>query len=283
MCFLRQKLGFLGLVALIALPGAGQTAPATKPAGKVKMGGVTRRKSSAKPKEQPPEPVVQQAAPPPPPQRPYEMSPVPPQVTYNNGLLTISAPNSTLADILNAVRASTGTKVEYPPNASQERVAIQLGPGNPRDVLSQLLQGSPFDYLLLGSEQDPSKVTQIMLMRREPGGTAAAAAAGNNIPNQAPVQPEPGDEESENEPAPAPMARPTPGQMVPGQPPNTAQPLGGPPAMPEQNAPGATAAPAPTQPGQPAQDNTPKTPEQLLQQLQQMQRQEQQRQPRPPR
>lgn len=283
MSLLRQKLGYCALVVLIALPGAGQTSPASKPAGKVKMGGVSRKKSAAKPKEQPPEPVVQQAPPaPPPPQRPYQMAPVPPQVTYNGGLLTISAPNSTLADILNAVRARMSTKVEYPPNASQERVAIQLGPGNPRDVLSQLLQGSPFDYLLLGSDQDPSAVTQIMLMRREPSGTTAVATG--NVPNQAPAQPEPADEDSENEPAPAPMTRPTPGQVVLGQPPNMAQPLGGTPTMPEQNAPGATATPAaPAQPGQASQDNTPKTPEQLLQQLQQMQRQEQQRQPRPPR
>ena len=282
MFFSRQKLGYLALSALVALPVLGQTSPATNPAGKVKMG-VSRKKSPAKPKEQPPEPVVEQApAPPPPPQRPYEMSPVTPQVTYQGGLLTISAPNSTLADILIAVRTRTGTKVEFPPNASQERVAIQLGPGSPRDVLSQLLQGSPFDYILLGSDQDPNAVTQVMLMRREATGTTTAASG--NIPNQAPAQPEPADEESENEPAPAPMARPTPGQVVVGQPPNTAQPPGAPAGMPEQNAPGATPAPgAPVQPGQTSQDNTPKTPEQLLQQLQQMQRQEQQKPQRPPR
>ena len=244
--------------------------------------GVSRKKSAAKPKAPEPEPVVQQAPPAPPsPQRPYEMAPVPPQVTYDGGQLTISAPNSTLADILSAVRVRVGTKVEFPSNASQERVAIQLGPGNPRAVLTQLLQGSPFDYILLGSEQDPNAVTELMLMRREAGGTTTTAATGN-IPNQAPPQPEPADEESENEPnpAPMPMARPTPGQMVPGQ------PLGGPPAgMPEQNATGTPTAPgAPPQPGQASQDNTPKTPEQLLQQLQQMQKQEQERRAqRPPR
>ncbi len=281
MFFPRPKLGYLALVALVALPGLGQTSPAPHPATKVKTG-ISRKKSPAKPKELPPEPVVQPTPPPPPPpQRPYEMAPVPPQVTYSGGLLTIVAPNSTLADILNAVRVRTGTKVDFPPTASQERVAIQVGPGSPRDVLSELLQGSPFDYILLGSDQDPNAVTQVMLMRREPGTTAVASG---NVPNQAPAQPEPADEESENEPAPAPMARPTPGQVVVGQPANTAQPLGGPPAMPEQTAPAATPAPgAPVQPGQASPDNAPKTPEQLLQQLQQMQRQEQQRPPRPPR
>lgn len=282
MSFPRRKFGWLALVALIALPGAAQAPSAPKPAGKVKMG-VSRKKSAAKPKAPDPAPVVQEA-PPPPPQRPYEMSPVPPQVTYDGGQLTIYAPNSTLADILSAVRARVGTKVEFPASASQERVAIQLGPGSPRAVLTELLAGSPFDYLLLGSDQDPNAVTQVTLMRRESGATTAAAG---NIPNRAPAQPEPADEESENEPAPAPapLARPTPGQMVPGQPPNNAQPMAGAPGMPEQNATGTATAPAaaPPQPGQASPDNTPKTPEQLLQQLQQMQKQEQQRPQRPPR
>src|SRR5689334_23155479 len=97
MPFLRQKLGWLALVALIALPGAAQNSASPTPTAKVKTG-VSRKKSAAKAKAPEPEPVVQQAAPvPPPPQRPYEMSPVPPQVTYDAGQLTISAPNSTLA------------------------------------------------------------------------------------------------------------------------------------------------------------------------------------------
>jgi hypothetical protein len=213
------------------------------------------------------------------------MSPVPPQVTYEGGLLTITAPNSTLADILNAVRARIGTKVEFPSSAAQERVALRLGPGSPRDVLAQLLHGSPFDYILLGSDQDPNAVTQIMLMRRETGPETATAG---NVPNRAPVQAEPGDEDAENEQAPAqqqPLARPTPGQTVPGQPGQIGQPLAGPPAMqqaPEQNAPLPGQANT-TGAAQASQDNTPKTPEQLLQQLQQMQRDEQQRRQRPPR
>ncbi len=297
MFILRQKLGCVLLVTALALPCVAQTntpKPALKTgtratSHKVRTG-ISGKKSAAKPAPEPP-PVVQQEAPPPPPKRPFEESPVPPQVTYQGGQLTIMAPNSTLADILSAVRARTGTKIEYPSNASQERVALQLGPGSPRAVLTQLLQGSPFDYILLGSEQDPSAVTQVMLMRRE-SGTKTAAASGN-IPNQAPSQPEPSEgEDADNEAAqeqaaqpqpaqPQPLARPTPGQVVPGQP----QQIGQPGAMqqaPEQNATGTQTA-TPGQPGQPgAQDNGPKTPEQLLQQLQQMQRDQQQRQ-RPPR
>lgn len=220
-------------------------------------------------------PMVEQAAPaPPPPSRPYELAPVAPQVTYTGGQLTISANNSTLADILNAVKSRTGAKVDLPPSAAQERVAVQLGPGNPRDVLAQLLHGSPFDYILLGSDQDPNAVTQIMLTRREGG---AAAVASGNIPNRAPVQPEPADEDAaDNEPP-----QPGPPQPTPGLP---GQMRTGPPGMqqaPEQNAPAVQPAPGAT--AQPGQENQVKTPEQLLQELQRMQQENQQRRQRPPR
>ena len=216
---------------------------------------------------------------PPPPSRPYEQSPVAPQVTYSGGQLTISAVNSTLADILAAVRSRLGAKVDFPQTAAQERVAVQLGPGNPRDVLAQLLHGSPFDYILLGSDQDPHVVTDILVTRRQAqtGGTTVAGGS----QNPAPAQAEPaGDEDTDNEAAapaaPQPLATPTPGQPVPGQPVNMAAPMQ---QNPEQNATGNIQNAAPGN----AQNGTqPKTPEQLLQELQRMQQQEQQKRQKPP-
>ena len=65
------------------------------------------------------------------------MPAVPPKVSFSGGMLTIVAENSTLSDILRAVKAQTGAAVEIPPNAT-ERVVTHLGPGAPRDVLSSL-------------------------------------------------------------------------------------------------------------------------------------------------
>ena len=48
------------------------------------------------------------------------ISAVPPQVTFENNQLTIVAPNSTLADVLRAVRKQTGADIEVP--AAPERV-----------------------------------------------------------------------------------------------------------------------------------------------------------------
>jgi hypothetical protein len=89
---------------------------------------------------------------------------VPPQVSYENNQLTINAPNSTLADILRAVRKQTGAEIEVP--SAPERVVTRLGPGPARDVVAQLLNGSRFNYVLLGSASDNAVLTKVVLVAK---------------------------------------------------------------------------------------------------------------------
>ena len=91
-----------------------------------------------------------------------------PQVSFQGGQLTISAQNSTLGDILKAVRAQTGATIDLPGNAS-ERVVGHLGPAPARDVLTALLNGSHFNYLLLGSPTDPAALDRVILMAKSGG------------------------------------------------------------------------------------------------------------------
>lgn len=89
---------------------------------------------------------------------------VPPQVTFANNQLTIVAPNSTLADILRAVRKLTGAEIEIP--SAPERVVTNLGPGPARTVIAELLNGSRFNYILLGSPADSAALTRIVLVAK---------------------------------------------------------------------------------------------------------------------
>ncbi|MGH9645120.1 MAG: hypothetical protein ACRD3Q_22175, partial [Terriglobales bacterium] len=176
---------------------------------------------------------------------------VPPQVTFENGQLSISAPNSNLSDVLNAVKAKTGANLELPANAAQERVAVELGPGPPRDVLAKLLDGSPFDYILLGSPTQPNALTQILITPANANGAPSSPppAMGSQ---RAEAPAEPGEEEPPNNEAPAPTQAQQPPPATPGA------------TMPaEQNAPPETT--PNTQPAQGNQGNQVKTPEQLLQ------------------
>jgi hypothetical protein len=118
---------------------------------------------------------------------------VPPQVTYENNQLTINAPNSTLADILRAIRKLTGAEIEVP--SAPERVVTHLGPGPVRDVIAELLNGSRFNYVLLGSPTDTNALTRVVLVAKSgpqdiapnPAPTPNANFAQQNMPQEQPA------------------------------------------------------------------------------------------------
>lgn len=131
-----------------------------------------------------------------------QIPPTPARVSFQGGLLAISAQNSTLGEILREVRKLTGASIEIPPGSgANERVIVNLGPGAPRDVLVRLLNGSSFDYVMLGSNSDPAAVSSVMLMAKPSaaGETQTATNAyqsdaettpPNNFPHPQPFNPQ---------------------------------------------------------------------------------------------
>ena len=143
------------------------------------------------------EAAAAQPAPPPVVLRPEQMPAVPPEITFSGGNLTINAPNSTLGDILRAVRNQTGATVDVPGNAT-ERVIGRFGPGPARDVLTTLLNGTHFNYVLMGSETDPGALMNVILTAKSSGEPAnnqeaSAAPPANQPPPQAPANGAPDD------------------------------------------------------------------------------------------
>jgi hypothetical protein len=116
------------------------------------------------------------------PQVPLDALPaVSPQVTLQDGLLTITAPNSTLGDILRAVRQQTSAEIDVPANAT-ERVAVRLGPAPPREVVADLLNGSHFNYILLGSPEDTSTLVRVVLVAKTGPDTPETTTQANASP-----------------------------------------------------------------------------------------------------
>jgi hypothetical protein len=135
------------------------------------------RKAKAKraaPPVQPAQPEPE--APPPPPPTPEQMPATPPEVTYRDQQLIIVARNSTLSDILNAVRHSTGAEFDVPDTAT-ERVVGRFGPGPARDVLAKLLNGSRFNYVMVGTVNDPNAVSHVILTPNTGGVTPPSPSA----------------------------------------------------------------------------------------------------------
>jgi hypothetical protein len=117
------------------------------------------------------------------------MQAVAPHVTFQDGQLTIVAPNSTLGDILRAVRKLTGAEMEIPANAT-ERVVTNLGPGPAPFVVAALLNGSHFNYVLLGAPSDANTLTRVVLVAKSGPDTTPAPPAQTPLANAvSPPQP----------------------------------------------------------------------------------------------
>jgi len=123
---------------------------------------------------------------------PANEKPVPATVTWDSHGLRIEAANSSLVQILEDVSTATGTKVEG--FDADQRIFGVYGPGSARDVLSQLLQGSGYNILLLG-DQGQGTPRKIVLSSRHPGSTPPAAnaapanASDEDIETEEPPQP----------------------------------------------------------------------------------------------
>ena len=141
---------------------------------------------------------------------PANEKPVPATVTWDSHGLRIEAANSSLVQILEDVSTATGTKVEG--FDADQRIFGIYGPGSARDVLSQLLQGSGYNVLLVG-DQGQGTPREIVLSSRHPG---SAPPAGNTAPANA------NDEDVDTD---------EPPQQQPGRP---VMPPGGPARTPQQ-------------------------------------------------
>ena len=77
-------------------------------------------------------------------------------VEYSNGQLMLAAENATLEAVLAAVSAKTGIEIEVSSTVASEKVDIELGPGEAREVLVKLLSGPHLDYIMMGTADDPN-------------------------------------------------------------------------------------------------------------------------------
>jgi hypothetical protein len=242
----RKFLALMLVLLTISAIAAAETGPRKK-----------AHKAKAPVVEPTPEPAPVPALPPPP-LTPEQGPSYPPEVSFKGGQLTIVARNSTMGDVLTAVKQRTGAAVDMPA-VSSERVVGRFGPGAPRDVMAQLLNGSHYDYVLLGSPADPGALKKVVLMARVNGPDPAPqqqqgtqpVMQGN--PNLQAVPDIANEDQQEDNSAEAPEA----------------------PEVQEQEE------PQPDQQQQQPGPNGPvvKTPEQLLRELQQQQQQQQNGQP----
>jgi hypothetical protein len=130
----------------------------------------------------------------------------PAQVQFDGGSLSIEADNSSLDAILRSLSSQSGMQIEG--LGHDERVFGKFGPGTPRDVLSDLLNGTPYNLEMVGDLSN-GVPRQLIL---SPVGAAAPASTGPTGPT-GPMQHAPndqsGDADADQTPPPAvPMRSP---------------------------------------------------------------------------
>lgn len=181
---------------------------------------------------------------------PMQRPPQAARVVYGNGMLSISAENSSLNQILREISHDTGMKITG--GVADERVFGKYGPATPADILAQLLDGTGSNMIL--QHRDGEANAELILTPRHGGPTPPN-------PNAAAFDDRPQPQETR-----LPQPDQTPSAPLPGVPP-----------------PASVGETAPTNPPGnatvPDSPNGVKTPQQIYEQLQRMRQQQQQTPP----
>ncbi len=106
------------------------------------------------------------------------------EVTLQDDKLRLVSNKASLAEVLNELHSQLNADIPIPAGAEQELVAVVLGPGTQREVISKLLEGSRYNFIIVGTDQDANKVERVILSPKTPGGVVAGAGGSmeDNVP-----------------------------------------------------------------------------------------------------
>lgn len=204
--WIRNRIGFGWVLALgasmlllpasLATAQASGTAPATASSPSTKASTAKPPVHHAVHHHHHAKPAAETVAPapvaPPPPLPPAEQPANPATVEFSNGLLTVRAQNSSLISILDQIQHQTGLVIEG--LSHDQRMYGQYGPGNISTTLTALLDGSGYDFIIVGGGSSHAAVRLIL---STPGSSVAPAtttpAVANNQDTTVPDQAQPAD------------------------------------------------------------------------------------------
>ena len=146
--------------------------------------------------------------------RPTQPASAAPIAKVADGKITIKANGQDLASVLESVRSATGFTVELPSTIESVSVFLNSGPTSVTEALVALLRGTNYNYIIVGSEQDPQTVKRLILTDRTSGSPATLVASTQTLPGASQpalyggVQAENDAEASEPPPPPPPPIQP---------------------------------------------------------------------------
>ena len=146
------------------------------------------------------------------------------EVTFQDGRLRLVSNKASLAEVLNEIRTQLKAEIVVPAGAEQEVVAVALGPSTPRDVISRLLDGSRYNFIIVGTDADANQVERVVLSPKKnlaesaiapppPAADMQGASAGAPLPLPPPPPTE--DVQPQGDSNPPPDTTPQPGDPQP--------------------------------------------------------------------
>lgn len=126
------------------------------------------------------------------------------EVQFQNGNLSIWADRATLAEVLFEVHKRTGAEIAIPSGAEQEQVVAKIGPLPAREAMAALLNGSRFNFIMVGSSSDSSLRSVILSLREGGAPPMSNYAAPSSATAQAAPEPQPEDDAAQDAPPPQP-------------------------------------------------------------------------------
>ncbi|MBV8630072.1 MAG: hypothetical protein JOZ83_04055, partial [Silvibacterium sp.] len=142
-----------------------------------------------------------------------DQPPQPAKIDLSHGQLSIQADNSSLIDIMHRLDADAGMTVDG--LNKDQRVFGAYGPGDPQEIISQLLDGTGYNVAMLGRTESgtPKQITLTPRVGGMPNGPGGMRPQPLSQMNQ--------DDEDEEPPQPQPViANPVEPQQAPPQQPN---------------------------------------------------------------
>lgn len=97
-------------------------------------------------------------------------------VDYSNGKLTINARGARLSDIFLAFHKATGARISGP--TGTEELVFENICGAPDEVIADLLNGSPLQYIVVFSPVHTSEIEELILSEREPSKLSPSTVQG---------------------------------------------------------------------------------------------------------
>lgn len=98
---------------------------------------------------------------------PSDIAAKPATLSLKDGKLTVQADNSDLSQILREVASVSGMTVNGITKSA--RIFGVYGPGNPRDVLTALLDGSGYNFVMIGATNDGAPRELLLTSKSSPG------------------------------------------------------------------------------------------------------------------